>query len=123
MQRHTDDQRPLIGRRLGMQQRCDVRTEGLPGRDFPEILGRFPLVRNEVHVPTEWRETFLLPLKEGVIITPGVRIGRGADHMHVDGAIPSDQHLPQHFEAADQELCLRANAIGEIIEPIIREIE
>ena len=72
---------------------------------------------------TEWRETFLLPLKEGVIITPGVRIGRGADHMHIDGAILADQHLPQHFEAADQELCLRADAIGEIIKSIVREIE
>ena len=78
---------------------------------------------NQVHAPTEGRETFLLPLKKGVIITPSVRIRRGADHMHIDGAIPSEQLLPQHFEAADQELCLRADAIGEVIKPIVREIE
>ena len=74
-------------------------------------------------VPTESRETLLLPLKEGVIVTPRVRIGRGADNMHIDGAIQSDQSLLQRFEAADKELCLCADPIGEIIEPVIREIK
>src|SRR5438477_3355838 len=79
---HADDQRPLISHRFGMQQRSGVLTEGPPRTDFPEILGGFLLVRNEVDVPPKWRETFLLPLKEGVIVTPGARIGLGADHMH-----------------------------------------
>jgi hypothetical protein len=64
-------------------------------------LGGFAFVRNEVDVPTESRETLLLPLKEGVIVTPRVRIGRGADNMHIDGAIAPDQRLLQRFETAD----------------------
>jgi hypothetical protein len=76
-----------------------------------------------MHVPAEPCKTLLLSLKEGVIITPGVRIGRGADHVHVDGPMPCHKRLLHGFEAADQELCLSTDAIGEIIEPIIREIK
>ena len=43
--------------------------------------------------------------------------------MHIDGPIRRHQRLPYSFEAADQELCLGTNAIGEIIESIIREIK
>src|SRR5512132_324265 len=43
--------------------------------------------------------------------------------MHIDGPIRRHQRLPYSFEAADQELCLGTDAIGEIIESIIREIK
>jgi hypothetical protein len=86
-------------------------------------LLRVPLVWNEMYLPAEGRKTLLLPLKEGVIITPGVRIGQGANHVHLDGPIRCHQRLPYSFEAADQELCLGTNAIGKIIESIIREIK
>jgi creatinine amidohydrolase/Fe(II)-dependent formamide hydrolase-like protein len=76
-----------------------------------------------VYVSTELPDTFLLPLKKGLIVTPSVRIGPGAHHMQIDGTIQSDERFLQRLEAANQELCLRADAVGKIVESIVREIK
>ena len=83
------------------QKRRDILTEGLPGRELPEVLAGLLLIWNQMHLPAQLPDPFALALIEAVIITPCLRVGLGADHMQVDGAIHFGQLILESFEASD----------------------
>lgn len=76
-----------------------------------------------MHAPTDLYQTFLLPLVEGVIVTPCILIGARTHYVQIDGVICSNQFLVERLKARDQELCLRTDAIGKIVESVVSEVE
>src|SRR5262249_1300393 len=90
---------------------------------IPEVVFWARLVRDKVEPASKSFQALLLGVQKLPVIAPGGVIRAGAHHVQVDRPVLAFQCWLQALQTTQQELCLRADAVGEVVDAVVCQVE